>query len=144
MGSPNQEFSERVFKLSISLPRLLFGAIALNLMILICIIIALGTTIIASAIYVLLNNSFPALVVFFIVVGAIAIMSQLVQFFAWGARGFLEDRKPIRIGAMAAFFTLYGIAGVKTGTVDGYVALGTVAATLCIVVAGHLRDKFNA
>jgi hypothetical protein len=123
-------------KLSISLERLLFGAIALNLIMLMCSVICTGGFIVVAIIYALFFHHLRGFTLFLIALGGIAIVSQFTQFCLWGARGFLEMR-PMRIGAVGFFFVLYGGSAAYTGAVDGYIALGTVALTTLVLILVH-------
>jgi hypothetical protein len=127
-------------ELSINLEKLLFGAIAINLIGLMCWMIVFGIEIVAAITYGLFTMMYlRGLTLFYIFIGGIAIFSQLAQIFAWGARGFVE-RRVLRIGTLTIFFTLYGIAGVYSGFAEGYVALGTVIFTSLVVALTHYND----
>jgi len=119
--------------LSISVQRLLFGAIALNLISLMCMTVQIGGWLVFIIIYVVYKLYLRGLTLFGISIGSAAIVSQFAQFFFWGAKGFLELRV-FRIGVIGLFFVLYGFSGVQTGTVDGYVALATVILGFIVIL----------
>lgn len=127
---------------SISLERLLFGAIALNLIYLMCFATYLGGYLVLTITYFLFTHYLRGLTLFALGVGGLAIVSQLAQFFAWGVRGFTEGR-PFRIVIVGIFFTLYGVSGVKTGIVDGYAVLGTVGITSLVVIFAHWQQVLS-
>ncbi len=127
---------------SITLESLLFGAIALNLIYLMCFATYLGSSLVLLITYTLFTHYLRGLTLFALGVGGLAIVSQLAQLFAWGVRGFTETR-PFRIVIMGIFFTLYGVSGVKTGIVDGYAALGTVAITLLVILFAHWQQVLS-
>jgi hypothetical protein len=132
-----KDASQREF--SISLERLLFGAIGLNLIYLMCFTIYIGGYAVFTIIDLLFRHYLRGLTLFGLGVGGLAIVSQLAQLFAWGARGFIESLR-LRIVFIGVFFLLYGISGVQSGVVDGYVALGTVGITLLVIIFTHWRQ----
>lgn len=123
----------------ISMEKVLFGAIALNLIILMCIVIAIGGIVVIGVDTALIGHYLRGITLFALNIGAIAIVSQVAQFFSWGARGFIETR-PFPIAIIAVFFTLYGISGIYSGLIDGYVALAVVAFTALVVAVNHWRQ----
>jgi hypothetical protein len=134
-GSPELQFS-------FSLQTLLFGAIAMNLITLMCTVIYVGGYFVLLVVAALFIHFLRGITLFAIAVAGLAIVSQLAQLFAWGARGFVEVRL-FRIAILGIFFTLYGISAVKTGLVDGYVALGTVGITSLVVILKHWRPVLS-
>jgi hypothetical protein len=123
-------------KIAISVEQLLFGAIALNLIFLMCFTLLVGVAVVGAIIYSLFSHYLRGVTLFYLGVAGLAIVSQLAQFFWWGARGFVE-LKLFRILTVGLFFILFGIGGMKTGIVDGYVALGTVGVTVLVIIANH-------
>jgi hypothetical protein len=131
---------------SISVETLLFGAIALNLLVLMCVAVLLGTWLIIVWNYDWYDQlgpisslaktlgTLPFDFVWFVYdIFCILILTEIVRFCIWGAKGFLEYR-PVPVIAVTIFFIFYGMATSISGMMDGYVALCTVGLTAGVVI----------
>ena len=114
--------------LTVSARDLLFGSVALNLILLMWIVLVLGAVAIFAVVATFFEHHLRGLTLFAIAVGGAAIVSQLAQFCAWSAKGFTEVR-PIRIGVTGLVFLAYGVSAIKSGVIDGYVAIGVTIVT---------------